>query len=150
MIKTRNKRKSLKNRFTYAYIRKVRKWMYCPECKDGKMKIDKDDTMWECENCDYQLSADEFEDDYVFWFCENCNDFLNNQKSFKRSAKSHVCTNCGFENITTLNTSDSANKKSENSTNYLSIIGKLALAAGAVYMVSRCTNSIISRRGTNE
>lgn len=150
MIKTNNKRKSLKNRFTYAYIRRVRKWMYCPECKEGKMNIDESNAMWECEKCGYQLSADEFEDDYVFWFCENCNDFLNSQKGFKRNAKSHVCTSCGYENNTTLNIAEDTNSKSSKSHNYLGIVGKIALAAGAVYMISRCTNSKLSRRGINE
>lgn len=51
---------------TYAYIRKFKKWTFCPACQNGKMTINKNSTLWICEDCRYKLSADEFEDDYVF------------------------------------------------------------------------------------
>lgn len=57
---------------------------------------------WICKECGYQLSADEFEDDYVFWFCDNCDAYLNNQENFDRGADRHICRNCGYENDTTL------------------------------------------------
>ena len=57
---------------------------------------------WICKECGYQLSADEFEDDYVFWFCDNCDAYLNNQENFDRGADRHICRNCGYENDPTL------------------------------------------------
>lgn len=97
----RKKKKSIIDRLTYAYIRKIKKWMYCPACQDGKMSIDKKSTVWTCEDCGYKLSAEEFEDDYVFWFCDECKTYLNNQEGFDRNAVKHICRNCGYENDTT-------------------------------------------------
>ncbi|MCD8336247.1 MAG: hypothetical protein LUD18_03055 [Lachnospiraceae bacterium] len=96
------KHKKISARLTYAYLRHVKKWMLCPCCQNGKMRIDKASTMWTCENCDYELSADEFEDDYVFWFCDECEAYLNDQDGFDRNASKHICQNCGYENDTTL------------------------------------------------
>ena len=95
------KKKSLMDRLTYAYIRRIKKWMFCPACRDGKMTINKKSTMWACESCGYKLSADEFEDDYVFWFCDECDAYLNIQDGFNRNAKKHTCTKCGYESDTT-------------------------------------------------
>lgn len=95
------KKKSLMDRLTYAYIRRIKKWMFCPACQDGKMTINKKSTMWACEKCGYKLSAEEFEDDYVFWFCDECNAYLNIQEGFDCNAKKHVCTKCGYESDTT-------------------------------------------------
>lgn len=95
------KRKKLLETFTYAYIRKIKKWMFCPACQQGKMTINKQSTLWTCEDCGYKLSADEFEDDYVFWFCDECNTYLNNQEGFDRSVPRHICKKCGCENDTT-------------------------------------------------
>lgn len=94
-------RKSLVDLMGYAYIRRIKKWMYCPACKNGKMAINKKSTLWQCEECGYKLSADEFEDDYVFWFCDECEAYLNNQEGFDRKAAKHICQNCGYENDTT-------------------------------------------------
>ena len=94
-------RKSITDRITYAYIRRIKKWMFCPSCQEGKMTIDKKSTTWTCETCGYNLSADEFEDDYIFWFCDECNTFLNNQEGFDRNATSHICQKCGYKNDTT-------------------------------------------------
>lgn len=98
--KTKTHRNAVKT-LTYAYIRKIKKWMFCPACQNGKMTINKKSTLWICEDCGYMLSADEFEDDYVFWFCDECNTYLNNQEGFDRHATCHVCQNCGYENDTT-------------------------------------------------
>lgn len=95
-------RKNLIDRATYAYIRKIKKWMDCPACKTGKMAINKASTLWQCEDCGYKLSASEFEDDYVFWFCDKCGSYLNNQDGFSRKAKKHICKKCGYENNTTI------------------------------------------------
>lgn len=102
MIINKKGHKSIANHFTYLYIRKIKKWMFCPSCQKGKMTINKKSTLWTCEDCGYQLSADEFEDDYVFWFCDECNSYLNNQEGFNRNAPRHICQNCGYENDTTL------------------------------------------------
>ncbi len=75
--------------------------MFCPACQQGKMTIDKNSIIWTCENCGYELTADEFEDDYVFWFCDECNSYLNNQEGFDRKASRHICRSCGYENDTT-------------------------------------------------
>ena len=93
--------KSIMDRLIYAYIRKIKKWMFCPACQEGKMTINKKSTVWTCEDCGYKLSADEFEDNYVFWFCDECQTYLNNQEGFDRSAAKHICRNCGYENDTT-------------------------------------------------
>lgn len=95
------KKKSVLDRVTYAYIRRIKKWMFCPACQEGKMSINKASTVWNCESCGYSLSAAEFEDDYVFWFCDDCNSYLNNQDGFSRDAKKHICRKCGYENDTT-------------------------------------------------
>lgn len=97
----RKEKKSIMDRLTYAYIRKIKKWMFCPACQKGKMTIDKKSTVWTCEDCGYKLSADEFEDNYVFWFCDECQTYLNNQDGFDRNAAKHICRNCGYENDTT-------------------------------------------------
>lgn len=104
MEKTRKKKnKNILEILTYAYIRKIKKWMFCPACQNGKMSINKKSTLWTCEECGYKLSADEFEDDYVFWFCDECNSYLNNQEGFDRHASRHICKKCGYENDTTFN-----------------------------------------------
>ena len=97
----RKEKKSIIDRLTYAYIRKIKKWMFCPACQKGKMTIDKKSTVWTCEDCGYKLSADEFEDNYVFWFCDECQTYLNNQEGFDLNAAKHICRNCGYENDTT-------------------------------------------------
>ena len=94
-------RKSIVEALTYAYIRKIKKWMFCPACQSGKMTINKKSTVWTCEKCEYKLSADEYEDNYVFWFCDECNTYLNNQNGFERSASFHICQKCGYKNDTT-------------------------------------------------
>ena len=95
--------KKISDRIMYMYIRRIKKWMFCPSCRNGKMKINKKSTMWTCENCGYHLSAKEFEDDYVFWFCDECKTYLNSQEGFERGSDKHICTKCGFENDTTFN-----------------------------------------------
>lgn len=99
----KKKKKSIIDSLTYAYIRRVKRWMFCPACQNGKMTINKKSTLWTCEECGYQLSADEFEDDYVFWFCDECQTYLNTQEGFDRNASKHICSECGFENDTTFN-----------------------------------------------
>ncbi|MBR7151598.1 MAG: hypothetical protein IKD02_04595 [Clostridia bacterium] len=95
------KKKKFRDKIAYAYIRKIKKWMFCPVCQKGKMTIDKKSTVWTCEDCGYKLSADEFEDNCVFWFCDECQTYLNNQDGFDRNAVKHICRNCGYENDTT-------------------------------------------------
>ena len=101
MSETKKKRKNIVDTITYAYIRKIKKWMFCPACHNGKMTINKKSTIWTCEECGYKLSADEFEDNYVFWFCDECGAYLNIQEGFDRTATRHICGNCGYENDTT-------------------------------------------------
>lgn len=99
---TKSKKKRIIDRLTYAYIRRVKKWMFCPACQRGKMSINKRSTMWICKDCGYKLPAAEFEDDYVFWFCDECSAYINSQEGFNRQANRHICRNCGYENNTTL------------------------------------------------
>ena len=42
------KHKSFGDAVTYAYLRKVKKWMFCPACQTAKMTIDKKSEMWTC------------------------------------------------------------------------------------------------------
>lgn len=98
MEKSKNKQKNVAERITYAYIRKIKKWMFCPNCQQGKMIIDKKSILWTCKECGYALSADEFEDDYVFWLCDKCSSYLNNQDGFSQSAAKYVCKKCGYTN----------------------------------------------------
>ena len=48
--KTKTHRNAVKT-LTYAYIRKIKKWMFCPACQNGKMTINKKSTLWICEDC---------------------------------------------------------------------------------------------------
>ena len=94
----KNERKGIIDRLTYAYVRRVKKWMFCPECQKGKMTIDKQFTEWTCVDCGYKLSADAYEDNYVFWYCDECHAYLNNQEGFDCNESKHICRNCGYEN----------------------------------------------------
>lgn len=161
MAKDKKKQKSIVDRITYAYIRKMKKWMFCPACQQGKMTINKKSTLWTCEDCGYRLSADEFEDDYVFWFCDECNTYLNNQDGFDRRASRHICCNCGYENDTTFDNvkgictdcgkiipdpdgtlcadcrQERRRKAKEWLVNAGKVVGVVAAVAGAVYLVSQ-------------
>lgn len=154
------KHKNFIDRLTYAYIRKVKKWMFCPNCRDGKMVINKKSTVWICEKCGYKLSADEFEDDYVFWFCDECQAYLNNQDGFKKLSSKHICQNCGYENDTTFNNvkgtcsdcgkiipdpdstlcADCRQSRREKAKQWLitagKVVGVVAAVAGAAYLAS--------------
>ena len=92
--------KSIMDRLAYAYIRRIKRWMFCPSCQQAKMRINKNSTTWICEACGYKLDADEFEDDYIFWFCDECKTYLNKQEGFDRKATKHICRKCGYENDT--------------------------------------------------
>ena len=87
---------------TNTYLRRIKKWMFCPSCQHDKMIINNKTKMWTCQGCGYQLSTDEFENDYIFWFCDECKTYLNNQDGFDPKAKKHVCTKCGYISDTTL------------------------------------------------
>lgn len=100
-MKDKQPRKSVVDCLTYAYIRRIKRQMFCPACQQGKMTINKKSTIWTCEDCGYKLSAEKFENNYVFWFCDECNTYLNNQEGFDCQASRHICRNCGYENDTT-------------------------------------------------
>lgn len=100
MTKDKKSHESIYERLTYAYIRKIKRWMFCPACQKGKMIINKKSTMWLCEECGYKLSADEFENNYIFWFCDECKTYLNNQEGFDIKSNKHICKKCGCENNT--------------------------------------------------
>lgn len=157
------KHKKFSEAVTLAYLRKIKKWMFCPNCQDGKMTIDKGSTIWTCSNCGYTLSADEFEDDYVFWFCDECGTYLNAQEGFDRSAKRHICGICGYENDTTFDNvkgicsdcgavipnadstlcAECKSVRQEKAKTWLAtagkVVGAVAAVAGAVYAISRST-----------
>lgn len=161
MAKDKKKQKSIVDRITYAYIRKIKKWMFCPACQQGKMTINKKSTLWTCEDCGYRLSADEFEDDYVFWFCDECNTYLNNQDGFDRRASRHICRNCGYENDTTFDNvkgictdcgkiipdpdgtlcADCRQERRQKAKEWLvtagKVVGVVAAVAGTVYLASQ-------------
>lgn len=161
MKKDKKNNKSILDHLTYAYMRKIKKWMFCPACKDGKMNINKDSTMWICEKCGYKLSADEFEDNYVFWFCDECESYLNSQEGFDRKSKKHICKKCGYENDTSFSNikgicsdcgkiisdpdatlcKDCKQVRKEKAKEWLKTAGKVvgvaAAVAGAIYLASR-------------
>lgn len=159
------KEKSIIEKITYAYIRKIKKWMYCPSCQSSKMSLNKNSTVWTCEHCGYQLSADEFEDDYVFWFCDECNSYLNNQEGFNQKAGRHICEKCGYKNDTTFDNikgvcSDCGKiipdpnvslcvdckiirkqKAKENLMTASKFVGVVAATVGATYLASRVSDT---------
>ena len=161
MAEDKKKQKSIVDRITYAYIRKIKKWMFCPACQQGKMTINKKSTLWTCEECGYKLTADEFEDDYVFWFCDECNTYLNNQEGFERRASRHICRSCGYENDTTFENvkgicsdcgkiihdpdgtlcADCRQERRRKAKEWLvtagKVVGVVAAVAGAVYLASQ-------------
>ena len=100
-MENEKKKISLGDRATYFYIKNIKKWMFCPACKNGKMTFNKKTSLWTCEDCGYHFSEQYFLDDCVFWFCDECETYLNNQEGFDRKASRHICRNCGYENDTT-------------------------------------------------
>ncbi len=100
-MKTEKKKISFGDRASYFYIKNLKKWMFCPSCKNGKMSFNKKTSHWVCEDCGYGFSEEYFLDDCVFWFCDECETYLNNQEDFDRNASKHICRNCGYENDTT-------------------------------------------------
>lgn len=93
---------SFGDRASYFYIKHIKKWMFCPACKDGKMRFNKKLSQWCCD-CGYNFTEQYFLDDCVFWFCDECETYLNNQEGFNPKSSKHICTNCGYENDTTEN-----------------------------------------------
>ena len=96
------KGKNISDILTYAYIKRIKRWMECPVCHK-RMLFSKKEKSWICHNCEYTITEDDFLDDFVFWFCDGCNDYLNAQPGFDRKGVSWVCTKCGFNNDTTFN-----------------------------------------------
>ena len=41
MPEQKPKRKSIGEHFTYAYLRHIKKWMFCPNCKSGKLAFNR-------------------------------------------------------------------------------------------------------------
>lgn len=95
------KHKNILDTLSYAYIRNIKKWMFCPACKNGRMTFNKKKSQWTCEECGYHFSEEYFLDDCVFWFCDECETYLNNQEGFDPHGSRHICQNCGYENDTT-------------------------------------------------
>ena len=93
---------SISDRATYFYIKNIKKWIFCPACKNGRMTFNKKKSQWTCEECGYHFSEEYFLDDCVFWFCDECETYLNNQEGFNTHGSKHICQNCGYENDTTL------------------------------------------------
>ncbi len=98
---TEKKKTSLGDRISYFYIKNIKKWMFCPACKNGRMTFNKKKLQWTCEECGYHFSEEYFLDDCVFWFCDECETYLNNQEGFDSHENRHICRNCGYENDTT-------------------------------------------------
>lgn len=94
---------SIGDRATYFHIKNIKKWMFCPACKNGKMTFNRKNTLWTCEACKYHFTEEYFLNDCVFWFCDECESYLNNQEGFNSCASKHICRNCGYENDTTYN-----------------------------------------------
>ena len=80
------------------YRLKHKKRMFCPACEGGKMSFYKHSRFWQCEQCGYQISQKELDDNCLFWFCDECGAFLNNQEGFNQDSYYHVCTSCNHKN----------------------------------------------------
>lgn len=89
--------KSITEKLSLFHLKKIKRWMLCPAC-GGKMSINRAGTLWQCEDCKYKLTSQEFEDDYVFWFCDDCNSYLNIQDGFDKNQTKCICAVCGYEN----------------------------------------------------
>ncbi len=100
-METEKKKINLGDRASYFYIKNIKKWMFCPACKNGRMTFNNKKSQWTCEECGYHFSEEYFLDDCVFWFCDECETFLNNQEGFVPHGSRHICRNCGYENDTT-------------------------------------------------
>lgn len=100
-MKSEKKKISISDRATYYYTKNLKKWMFCPSCKNGKMSFNKKTSHWVCEDCGYSFSEEYFLDDCIFWFCDECETYLNNQEGFDKHSSKHICRNCGYENDTT-------------------------------------------------
>ena len=90
-MKSEKKKISIGDRATYFYIKNLKKWMFCPSCKNGKMSFNKKTSHWVCEDCGYSFSEEYFLDDCVFWFCDECETYLNNQEGFDKHSPKHIC-----------------------------------------------------------
>ena len=101
--KEEKKPMSIGERATYFYIKNIKKWMFCPACKNGKMTFNKKKSLWTCEDCGYHFSEEYYLNDCVFWFCDECEAYLNNQEGFNKKSAKHICRSCGYENDTTFN-----------------------------------------------
>lgn len=96
-----NKKNSLGDKVTYFYKKNIKKWMFCPACKNGKMTFNKKRLLWTCEDCGYHFSENYYLDDCIFWFCDECESYLNKQEGFDKKSVKHICQDCGYENDTT-------------------------------------------------
>jgi len=45
-MKSEKKKISLGDRASYFYIKNLKKWMFCPSCKNGKMSFNKKTSQW--------------------------------------------------------------------------------------------------------
>lgn len=100
-MERKSKKNNLGDRISYFYIKNLKKWMFCPSCKNGKMSFNKKTSHWMCEDCGYSFSEETFLESCIFWFCDECESYLNNQEGFDCIASKHICRNCGYENDTT-------------------------------------------------
>lgn len=50
MSEQKPKRKSIGEHFTYAYLRHIKKWMFCPNCESGKLAFNMNNQNRAC-NC---------------------------------------------------------------------------------------------------
>ncbi len=91
---------NLKEKLTHTYLKRIRRWTFCPSC-GGKMNINKQAGIWECEECTYTFLSHDFQLKYGFYFCDKCGSFLNNQPGFSLEKKSWICVQCKFENALT-------------------------------------------------
>lgn len=60
MNKNEKKQMGISDRVSYFYIKNVKKWMFCPACKNGKMTFNKKNMLWTCEDCSYHFSEEYF------------------------------------------------------------------------------------------
>lgn len=118
MIKDKKNNKSILDRLAYAYIRKIRKWMFCPVCHDGKMTINKDSTVWTCEKCGYENDTS-FSN--VKGVCSDCGKIIPDPEAT-------LCIDCRQSR---------KEKTKQRLINAAKIVGTVAAVASVAYLASQ-------------
>lgn len=47
--------KAMTERAGYSYLRNIKRWMFCPSCRDGRLHVNKKKGLLICNDCGYEL-----------------------------------------------------------------------------------------------